>query len=457
MTIKPSVQIPQGLTLQQATPKRVMRRPSHPFNVHHRPFQIQPFMIAPVLPGETLKNLVMQSRAVTDPIKNPLIGWWLEHYYFYVPLRALENNGTDQVTGSNVIRTDIEAMLLDMTQPLTDTTVDFDPYYMKADGGHDWLTGCMNSIVSNYFRDAHDPGTYELDFLPQAAINNKNWTDSLWNEVDLAADDQTVTGIGNVSDDNVDISIQQLDTAYQTWLVLREQRLTEKTYEDYIAEFGVRLKPQDQLKPELIRFSREWTYPTNTVNPADVLDSEDNVVLPAGTPSSACSWSVSLRADKDRFFKEPGFIIGVTVARPKIYLQQQSTYAAAMLKDCLSWLPAVMKDRVETSLKLIQENKGPLKAVFTTSDQGYWLDIRDLFLYGDQFINYDPSGIGSTLPQWSPNIAGLPTDDHYSSRFMPDSDIDELFVDAGTDSATGKVRQDGVTNLSILGTQMDYT
>ena len=80
-----------GLTVLADTPRfqRKMRRPRHDFNVRHMPFCITPFAIAPVLPGETLKDGNLQSRAVVDPIKNPLIGWWLEHYVFYVPHGAM--------------------------------------------------------------------------------------------------------------------------------------------------------------------------------------------------------------------------------------------------------------------------------------------------------------------------------------------------------------------------------
>ena len=80
-----------GLTVLADTPRfqRKMRRPRHDFNVRHMPFCIAPFAIAPVLPGETLKDGNLQSRAVVDPIKNPLIGWWLEHYVFYVPHGAM--------------------------------------------------------------------------------------------------------------------------------------------------------------------------------------------------------------------------------------------------------------------------------------------------------------------------------------------------------------------------------
>ena len=80
-----------GLTVLADTPRfqRKMRRPRHDFNVRHMPFCITPFALAPVLPGETLKDGNLQSRAVVDPIKNPLIGWWLEHYVFYVPHGAM--------------------------------------------------------------------------------------------------------------------------------------------------------------------------------------------------------------------------------------------------------------------------------------------------------------------------------------------------------------------------------
>ena len=84
---------------------RVMRSPRHSFIVEHRPFEITPFFIAPVLPGETLKNLLWQARAVTKPIKQPLVGWWLEYYMFYVKMRDLTDRDT------------LTAMLLDPAPP----------------------------------------------------------------------------------------------------------------------------------------------------------------------------------------------------------------------------------------------------------------------------------------------------------------------------------------------------
>ena len=53
---------------------RKLRQPEHAWAVKHLPFAIQPFMIAPVLPGETLKNALLQVRAVLQPVKSALSG-----------------------------------------------------------------------------------------------------------------------------------------------------------------------------------------------------------------------------------------------------------------------------------------------------------------------------------------------------------------------------------------------
>ena len=47
---------------------RKTRSPQHTWAIKQRPFVITPFMIAPVLPGETLKAGVMQARAVSEPL-----------------------------------------------------------------------------------------------------------------------------------------------------------------------------------------------------------------------------------------------------------------------------------------------------------------------------------------------------------------------------------------------------
>ena len=91
---------------QQARVQRKPRSPKHSYYISHRPFQITPFMIAPVLPGETLKNLNVQGRAISDPLAvgmGNILPWWHEFFFFYVKLRDLD------------ARDDIERMFLEGT------------------------------------------------------------------------------------------------------------------------------------------------------------------------------------------------------------------------------------------------------------------------------------------------------------------------------------------------------
>lgn len=458
MVTTPTSQVPMGLSVRQGgIPKRVARRPTHPFYVEHRPQELQPFMIAPVLPGETLKNLLFQSRAVTKPIKNPLVGWWLEHWFFYVPLRSLKDTSAGGLSesGNPTAPTAIEDMLLDLSAAKSNDGVTNTMLYERAEGAN-WMSLAYERVVNQFFRDQGESSFVIVDGTTDAArihVKGNSWMDSLFAQSELPAG----TNI-DITSPAGDLTMQELDTKYQTWLMMRSQGMTEMTYEDYIASFGVKLKPVDELKPELLRYVSSWTYPTNTVNPADVIDNtgeEPVVIVKAGQPSSALSWSVSERADKDRFFREPGFIIGVTAARPKFYRDQQRGSISGMLQNAFDWMPAIMKEQVQTSIKYVAQGAGILSDVGTTD----WVfDVRDLYLYGDQFVGQDSNGqtqfSGTYFPvptQSAPEVSGGL---HFTSKYANTSDLNDLFVDG---SAIAGISQDGVVNLNILGTQMDHT
>ena len=69
----------QAIAIENPKTTRKMRNPTHDSYVSFRPYQLQPFMIAPVLPGETLKNLNITGRVITDPLATgPLniLPWW---------------------------------------------------------------------------------------------------------------------------------------------------------------------------------------------------------------------------------------------------------------------------------------------------------------------------------------------------------------------------------------------
>lgn len=395
---------------------RKVRRPKHTFQVSHRPYQLQPFLIAPVLPGDTFNNALLQVRAVSDPIKNPLIGWWLEHYLFYVPHIAMPRVS------------EYKEMMLDPTYTVT-TDADEDPYYHPG-GAVNWAKQCLQVVTEDFFRgdeEGWNDADKVLDTLPLSSIVSDSWLDSV----------RDTTSIGGAEDEPEDPLFPNLDASMELWQSLKLVGMTNATYEDFIAMFGVRAPQGDiEAKPELLRYSRDWTYPTNTVDPS------------SGTPSSAVSWSIRERADKQRFFKYPGFIFGVTCARPKVYLSRQRGSASSMLDNAMAWLPAILRGDPDTAAAMgfreYANTAGPLGAggVATTSapTNGYIVDVRDLFLYGDQFHNY-----GQAPADTNKNLVALPTAT-LGKRYAASADIDALFAAA---SPANKIRQDGVCDLFI--------
>lgn len=417
-----TVQVPKGLSVASASAEktRVPRYPVHDFHGRTLPYQIQPIMIAPVLAGETMKNLTTQMRVVTNPVRNRLIGWWNDTYYFYVKLRDLKG----------IPEQDIKDMLMDLGYDIkTDHSTAAAPVYYH-NSGVNWLKYCLDQIVLHYFRSGDDPVSIaELGGLPLAAVKNRRGVDdSLIATASIEDEviDQTPTA---------DISMNALSTLEQTWLLMKNAQLTDMTFEDYIEQFGVRQKKGDELgEPELIRVMSEWAYPTNTI-------ADD------GSASSAVSWTIAGRADKDRMFKEPGFLVGVNVSRPKVYFGNQKGYAAHLLDNALAWLPATLKEQVWSSLKDVPQATGIYSGIYPSA--GYTLDVRDLFVYGDQMLFNSTDATAAT----DINIHSLPLATSGKDKYPSQADIDNLFVGA----SGGTIEVEGTTRMTILGTQLDHT
>lgn len=401
---------------------RVNRYPKHSFALRMKPFEITPFMLAPVLPGETLKNLVLQSRVVTDPIKSPLAGWWLEYYIFYVKLRDLDGRAL------------YESMMIDTAtdvSTLRHASGNIQNYV--ADDDMNFTIQCVKRITEEFFRAEGEVWNTNViqAGIPAAKLNYESWIDSVQDQTTMIDPlELTVDTLSGPSTDAVKIS--EIQQALRQYEFLQQNQLSNMTFEDYLSSYGIRrAQAEEEHRPELIRYVREWQYPSNTINAT------------TGAPSSAVSWSVAERADKARFFKEPGFVFGVTVARPKMYLKNQSGSAAGLLDNAYAWLPAIMADDPRTSLKLVTANNGPLQA--TTNP--YLVDVRDLFLYGDQFVNYDMATVTNVG-----NHAALPTADLVNKVYPSAADVTSLFS-----GAVEWVRSEGVVQLTVAGTQQDYT
>ncbi len=396
---------------------RTMRRPQHRFQLRTRPWQLQPFFIAPVLPGETMKSLLLQARCVTDPIANKLVGWWNEYYVFYVKHRDMANSVTHQ------------SMMLDPNQAASANgaySAGATVQRFKYANSIDWVKECSDAVVKFYFRQQSDTAAaFQIGGVDIASINQESWLNSTEKTSDITAIDVDLDAIGA----GAPLLASEAEKGLRMYQLLRTAKLTDMSYDDFLATYGVRTTVDREFQPELVRYVRDWTYPSNTVEPT------------TGVPSSACSWAVAEKADKDRFFKEPGFLFGITCCRPKVYLSLQTGAAVGLLNTAMTWLPAVMRDDPNTSVINVTLGTGPL----STSSVDYTVDIRDLFMYGDQFLNY-------TIDV-SSSRAALPVIGTHEERFPSSTDADGLFVAA---SPSNQVRQDGVVSLAIAGTVQDY-
>lgn len=409
---------------------RSMRRPVHRWNVRSQPWQIQPICIAPVIPGETLKNAVLQARVVTDPVKNRLIGWWTEHYFYYVPFRAM------------AARDELTNMVIDpeWTPAAIDSNTAVPKHYFYGRNSIDFVKQCLDAVVAFDFRKPDETGTFEIDGLPITTINNENWTNSLIADSEVQEWDVVVA---DGPDAGTDLNASEVDIAMRQYEMLRDAGLVEMTYQDYLKTYGIKgravAEPEEEFTPELLRYSRQWQYPSNTVDGT-------------GAVSSAVSWSIAERIDKDRMFREPGFIFGVAVSRPKVYLGRQVGAAVSMLDTIQSWLPKVLDNDPYTSLKRFADGEGPMLTAFAdtapalsdaTPTQAYWADVRDLFMHGDQFV-LNTNAYTVDLPQKDGNL-----------QFATAAEYDKLFVEqTGT---AQHIEQDGLLSLVIAGSQRDYS
>lgn len=416
--------------------RRRVRRPNHKFNLKTLPYQLQPFMIAPVLPGETLQNLVLQSRVVSDPLTPmmKLIGWWKEYWFFYVKHRDLDEP----------YRTQLANMMINPAyDPATSGVRSAaDPKYYHYANGVNYTKACLQAVVNEFFRDeGEDWDDFLIDGMPAARIHGRGQNDA-WDKLTAASEYQS---LGQALPSGPEATVEDLDFAYQNWAAMKDAGLMEMDYEDFIRQYGVQVREEDQSenlhRPELVRYVREWTYPTNVVEPT------------TGIPATACSWSVAVRGDKRMFFSEPGFLLGVTCARPKIYLANQLGSLAHGLERVQNWLPATQHVRSDIG-HIFFDKDGPTPLVGQTED--YWVDVRDLLSFGDQFVNYaldaDPGTGGTQLREF---FLPLPEADT-QRRYADLADVEAMFiepVDPGDSGIDGTIKEDGMVNLGIIGRQ----
>lgn len=403
--------------------RRRMRSPQHPFNLRVQPWQVQPCFIAPVLPGETMKKLDLMARVVGDPVKDKLMGWWCEYFVFYVKHTDL------------AIRNDLVQMHLDQNYNTSGLHSAASVKEYHRAGGINYTKLCLDEVIRWYFRDDDEVEPTAIDGVPVSKINFDGWWQSFRkgthaNPAAGANDGQLPGDVTNIPDDNVPAGYT---SQYAQWEAMVAAGVTKLTFEDYLRSWGVSVpaeQDEELRRPELLRYRREFTYPTNVVEPT------------TGVPSSAPIWSFAMSADKDRYFKEPGFLFAVQVVRPKVLLANAGGSLAHYMTKAFDWLPKTLHELPFMSLKSFDASGGPAGPFSTALADTYWVDLKDLLLYGDQFYNHTDQRNTVPLPTVSGNI-----------RYPEEADAAALFVNA----ATKFIRTDGIVSMQIASSVHEDT
>lgn len=199
-----------------------------------------------------------------------------------------------------------------------------------------------------------------------------------------------------------------------------------KTYGGHAKETDI--DRVDYHRPEDVAYHRQFTYPTNTVEPS------------TGVPAVAVGWRVAQTMRKSFRFDEPGWLLLTQTTRPKVYLGNQEGLVADMMINRDAWLPAILNSESTIGHAVIDDLVGPLAA---TMGADYMVSFRDLLLYGEQFRNYSGAAAGFMA---LPDAAG-------QRRYAGATEIMAMF----TDTVNGRFRADGMVSLNILGRQRETT
>lgn len=395
---------------------RTNRRPMFPVAGTVKPFGLYPVCVHPVLPGETLQSFNLKTRTISMPIKNPVAGAWLERWLCYVKLTDMGPELAQSFVDDNQTSTSYER------------TTDSQTYFTKT-GQVDWIKMMVDRIAAAYFRDETAPvETVTIDGVPRVKHTNKSWFENLAHQ---EADATVPTN-----------DAHELYKHLQDYQVLQQMSMTEMTFEKYLEKYGVSTQsPGREGDPEILAYSRDWTLPTNHVEPTD------------GSPSSAWVWGDDFTMNKAKRFTEPGFVIVLQCVRPKVFNDRVRTSLVGNLWGFSDWYPIYTLNDPTAGIKEMSSGD----AVFETSvrsdsgDVTLIYDHRDLLMNGEQFVNdytnnpYDYP----TASVMSFNDADLTDPETVRGEYPFATEVDAMFT--GATEASRRCYYDGAAFMTISG------
>lgn len=396
-----------------AAKTRHKRTPNFPIAGTMKPFGLYPIFAHPVLPGETIDSLRMKWRVLSKPIKHPLAGAWLETWLCYVKFTDIDRN--------------LGNMFISDTFATTGYTAAANaPRYFTKLGQIDWIRLITERVAKAFFIHDDEALTF-LDGVPQVKLNNNGWHQNLM-----------------FKPAGVDATKLPSDPTAQMagFQIMEMMNMSELTYESYLKQYGVQSVVTGIGEPEILRYTRSWTLPVNTVEPT------------TGVPSSAWVFSDEVSMDKAKRFDEPGFLVMLASVRPKMYLGGLPYSFVGNLWGFSDWFPAYNLDDPAAGVRAIDSTDPVFGAITTGGPFTMLYDHRDLLNHGEQFIN------SATHPYPLPTANGMAiglgnSQSKLQGEYAGVADIDAMFVSAVAGDRFAYY--EGMANCVINGHMRDTT
>ena len=281
---------------------RKLRTPRYPVVTTGRFGKAVPVAKALVEAGSTLRKLSFRNRFQSMPIKYPLTGGYLDVEFYYVPMSAAWDEWIDFVLGETV------------TFP---TLAAAQPNFFTSAANSSKLYGlCYEAVINKFHRTSEDdPYTYDGSWASLPRVD-------MTAEFSASADHRTIDETVNIADG---LTVREIDDARAKLRYRNRMDFATGHYADWLKEQGVAAHAVLGADPERIGRVSKFVMPSKSIDPS------------TGGTTQSYFRDIELTLDKDRYFAEAGYIVGILSMRPKIM-----PYGSSSLEDAWRepiWFP----------------------------------------------------------------------------------------------------------------------
>ncbi len=347
--------MPKIATTTNATAgRRGERRPVFRASVELEPWEITPFMCFPLLPGETLHNILVDGRFLLNGCVSPLYPWYLDVQIFAVKLSDLD--------------IDFEQILLQSAQAGPSSLVDSaaKPMVGEAVGGISISNLVYKRIVDQFWKTDN--------VLPNSTINTDlkiapvKWRGSHATLVE-GETEKLMLRPDEITSDELKFDLLDADP----------------TWTDVLRQYGVKVSQGEAGVPERIMWESIAKHPVFVQS-----DAADTIVT-----RYQVLWSVRearlTGKGQGIFAKEPMAIMGLVTIRPEIIEGNKRFMQINDLTDRERWWapPFNTMDAVQN---LLQEPGSGITAGHAWVDAAAgttFINALDYWFMGESFTNMD--------------------------------------------------------------------